>query len=358
MDLITNSRGSTYRACQRRHQFEYELRWRPNVSSLPLRFGTLYHAGLQQWWLSIADLKAGRGGDDRTPLAFAAKAVGLKLASGHGNEVDEWELHKVLALVRGYHYRWIDWALNQGIEVLEVERRFQAPLYNPESGRTSRTFALGGVIDLMLRVSGRTVLVEHKTTSGDIALGSAYWKRLAIDGQISTYYDGAAALGYSVDVCLYDVAKKPTLVPKLATPPEKRKYTQKATKLGDGSIRPAGSLFANMRETDETPPEFGARVIADIADNPESYYQMGEVPRLATELEEYRRDTWLLAQTLRISQRLNSWPRNSDACTKYNSFCPYWDVCTRTASIDDDARFYQSAVVHPELEPSICQLDG
>ena len=43
-----------------------------------------------------------------------------------------------------------------------------------------------------------------------------------IDGQVSGYYVGASTLGYEVDVCLYDVIRKPTIRPYKATPEESR----------------------------------------------------------------------------------------------------------------------------------------
>ena len=61
------------------------------------------------------------------------------------------------------------------------------------------------------KATGKHIIVEHKTnlprTSGP---GSDYWKKLPIDGQVSGYYVGASTLGYEVDVCLYDVIRKPT----------------------------------------------------------------------------------------------------------------------------------------------------
>mgnify|MGYP007001753624 CR=1 FL=1 len=54
------------------------------------------------------------------------------------------------------------------------------------------------------------------TTSEDIGRGTDYWRRLRMDGQVSIYYAGSAALGYPADLCLYDVLRKPSLRPKKA----------------------------------------------------------------------------------------------------------------------------------------------
>jgi hypothetical protein len=47
-----------------------------------------------------------------------------------------------------------------------------------------------------------------------------------MDGQVSTYFDGAASLGLDVAGCIYDVIGKPGIRPLQATPVEARKYTK------------------------------------------------------------------------------------------------------------------------------------
>src|SRR3990167_5857191 len=133
--------------------------------------------------------------------------------------LDSFELGRARALLCGYDARWLD----EAIETLAVEREFTVPLINPPTGAPSRTFVLSGKIDAIARFAdGRTVIVEHKTSSEDISPGSEYWRRLTLDTQISAYYLGARSLGFEVDGCLYDVLGKPALRPLKATPPEAR----------------------------------------------------------------------------------------------------------------------------------------
>lgn len=224
------------------------------------------------------------------------------------------------------------------------------------------------------------VNVEHKSTSLEIGQGSSYWRRLLIDAQVSTYKQGVRAFGFEPVATLYDVVRKVALRPQLATPVAERAYTKpkdrackeckkknpspgphvEAIEADDGTTRdvacvegrivtdPGGRLYANMRDRDETPDEYRARVRADIAANPEKYFQRGMVVRLAQEEVDAQADAWELGKQIRESQLENRWPRNPEACDSYGSLCSYWAVCTGEATIDDPTRF-RDADKHEEL---------
>lgn len=223
------------------------------------------------------------------------------------------------------------------------------------------------------------VVVEHKTTSADITPGSPYWRRLTLDAQVSLYLGGAGSL-------LYDVIRKPTLRPLKATPVEARRYTLPKsracplcrTRSGaataphaysadgapavpgaggptmlcvDGRIitDPGGKLYADQRDADETPDAYEARLLADIAQHPDAYYQRGTVVRTEEEAQEAGRDVWMTARMIRESRYLDAWPRNPSACDAYGRTCDYWPVCSGTASIDDDVLYRDAGAQHEEL---------
>lgn len=180
---------------------------------------------------------------------------------------------------------------------------------------------------------------ERKTTKQDIDPGSDYWPRLTLDPQVSCYLDWARGIGIHADGVLYDVLRVPNLKPLQATPPEARKYTKKT-----------GELYANQRETDETPEEYGARCLAAISENPEKYYQRRVLVRFDKELQAAQFDNWHTASSMRESRRLNVYPRNPDNCKQYNRTCDYFSVCSGTADIDDPLLFERRAKLHEELD--------
>jgi PD-(D/E)XK nuclease superfamily len=317
LELLTNSRLKTNRACQRLHHLEFDLGYRPVSDNETLAFGTLGHAGLEAWW------KAPQA--ERLQRALAAVQV----------EQDPYVRAKIEVLLVGYDARWGA----EQLEALAVESEFRAPLVNPATGASSRTWTLAGKFDVIVRDSqGRVMLLDHKFTSEDVGPGSNYLARLRLDGQISVYYAGAKALGYDVQGFIYDVICKPGQRPLKATPVESRKY-KKGT----------NELYANQRDQDETPEEYRVRLVEAVSADPAGYFQRAEVVRLESELEEAAFDVWQLGQQIRESANVGRYPRNPDACVRYGRVCGFFDLCSGAASLDDASRFHKLANVHPEL---------
>jgi hypothetical protein len=288
-------------------------------------------------------------------------------------EIDDWDMIRAMELMRGYHARW--YAETKTFEIIGVEHQFIVPLVNPATGRPSQTFQLGGKMDVLIRKPGdlRKWIVEHKTSSQDIAPTSHYWPKLRLDGQVSTYFEGARGAGHEIAGCVYDVIRKPGLRPKRATPEDARRYTKGTrckpcaklyggdfaendvaghpscvTCLGSGwKERPR--LVAGTRTEDETLDEYAVRIRAAIIESPETFYQRGDIVRLDDTLHEHGVDRWADARALRDSQLQNAHPTNPDACETNHSLCEYWAVCTGTASIDDDT-LYQIGKQHSELD--------
>ena len=335
MLTLTNSAAKTYRACHKLFFFEYVEGYRPVSVAPELRTGTLGHRGLERLWLT-RDIEDACAAIDAHSLALG---------------LDDFEREKSRRLMVGYAARWNDSDVEQ-YDVLGVEEEFEGPLVNPETGAASKTWRVGGKLDAIVRErsSGRIYLVEHKTSSEAIGPGSDYWARLTLDPQISNYLAGARwlapRLGFNpqdVAGVLYDVIGKPAIRPLTATPAEERKYT-KPTKQN-----PEPRLYANQRETDETPEEFGARVSQALAADPDRYFRRGEVVRLESEVREAAQDLWQTAVQIKDARRLKLWSRNPDACMRYGRRCPFLDVCLRQASLDDDTRFRRAATMNEEL---------
>lgn len=318
LPILSSSRLKDARACQRLHRYRYGLGYRPAEEATALRFGTLVHAGLEAWWRA-----------DSTDKALSAAL------SAMAGEADPFERAKAEALLVGYHARWSE--ARELYEVLSVEAKFEAPLVNPETGRPSQTWQLGGKLDVLARErsTGRVAIVEHKTASEDIGPGTDYWRRLRMDGQVSIYYAGAAALGHPADLCLYDVLKKPAQRPK--------------KQAAEVKLKKDGTPYAGQQLADETPEEYRARILEAIAEAPNDYFARGEVVRLEGEVAEALFDIWQIGQQLRESERIGRFPRNPGACLQYGRTCPFLGVCSGEASLDDPTQFKKLDNPHPEL---------
>lgn len=292
---VSHSEMACYRRCPREHHHRYVDLRRPLVDAHALRFGRAIHLGLEAWWRTPRSAW-------RSPANAEGQADRLSAALRAVDDVtDPTDRAKLQALLTGYHARWCD----EPLETLAVEAPFTVRMADVE---------LVGRIDAIARhlPSGRLLLVEHKSTSDDITMGSDYWDRLqALDGQVSTYVLGARSLGYEVDACLYDVIKKPSLRPTLKAP--------------------AGDPYR-------------ARLLADIQEHPEAYYARGEIVRLDSELRAHIRD--LIPVASLISQHTY---RNPDACIRFHRRCDYYDVCSGRGRISDDTVFRTAARMHEEL---------
>lgn len=342
METLTNSRAKDFRRCARLHHLKFVEGLRGVEDAAALRFGTLMHLGLEVWW-------SARRVDEPS---IGPALVAMREAFGTHEDIT---LVQAEELMLGYHARWA----GDVYQVLGVEAEFRAPLRNPETGAASKTFELAGKLDAIVREpsTGRTLIVEHKTSSEDIGAGSAYWQRLRMDSQVSTYFAGAEALGLPADSCLYDVIGKPKL--RLASIPlvedgakvvldssGQRVRTKDGKKWRETGDAAAGYVLQTRTETLD---EYRERLRADITANPDAYYQRGEVVRLDDELREHAADIWQTASTMRDMLRLKLAPRNPDQCFAWNRPCVFFDACTGAASLDDPARFVRVDNLHPEL---------
>lgn len=343
MQLMTSSRARCARSCRRRHHFEYQLGYRPAESAGALRFGTLIHHGLEAWWLAA---KAKRPVDEWHAAAQAALTE---------READELELARAQVLLTGYHLRWHA----EPFEVLAVEARCEGPLRNPLTGAESRTWRLAGKLDAIARDmrTGEVCIIEHKTSGEDISPGSDYWRRLRMDGQVSTYFEGARFLGFDATRCIYDVLGKPRH--ELRAVPVLDEHGTKVVLDADGNrVRTAQGKWRQtgdaaqgyvLQTRPETVEEYKARLAEELGAEPQRYWVRGDVVRLEAEMADALLDTWQLAQSLRDEERLGRRPRNPDACLQPGRICPFFSVCAGEASIDDERLFTRSTDVHPEL---------
>jgi len=223
-------------------------------------------------------------------------------------------------------------------EYIAVEREFPA---NDEE-RRKLPLDYRGKIDAIVRLQdGRLAVLERKTAA---FVDDTYWARLQFDAQVVGYFIAARAAGIDVQTVVYDVVEKPSIRPYVATPMESRKYTKKDTKNEDGSIRPAGSLYANQHEFDETPAEFQKRIVEWISLG--LPYHTRELPITAQRIREWEDDYHTQLAVMNMGA---SW-RNPSACVQWNNACDFLSVCHRTdLETETPETFRRSTTKHEEL---------
>lgn len=346
--LLTHSRRQTHRDCAYKDYLTYILGLRPIEEREPLRVGHWIHKGLD--WIS-------RG------VAGLRVVHDIRAAYAEQNWGDEFdraiEVEKILALLWGYQLRW----QNDPLEYFESELFFCQSIVNPDTGRPTPNYSDAGLIDKIARSpwgpSGRLCVVEHKTTSDDIAPDSDYWNRLRINTQISGYFLRAKQLGHDVKFILYDVIRKPGIRPKQVNDLDKdgKKIVNGADgkrvfKLNDEPRESGDSAKGYVLQTHlETPAEYGNRLQKDIADNLCRYYARKEIPRLDEDLIEYQRDLWSIQRMIRYCEKEDYWPKNDARCGDFGG-CEFRRICHNVIDPTDAVPdgFHVLTQVHPELE--------
>jgi hypothetical protein len=231
------------------------------------------------------------------------------------------------ALVKGYRVYWGD--PDRQVEVEKTDVPFQI-MVDPAIMVVGEFDAKG-----VRKDTNKKTIVEHKTSSEDITMGSAYWNKVAlVDSQVTSYLLASRIMGWGEVEVLYDVLFKPKMERRFATPLDKRKYT-KATKTEPSR------LHADQREFDETEDEFELRVLQDICERPQHYYQRGVVVRLEQDHAAHLKDVKGTVHLLQVARGMGeNVPRNTDSCFKYGRACDFYPVCSSGVDVMD-ASFYQ-----------------
>jgi hypothetical protein len=279
---VTNSEVTTFQACQRKWQHSYLERRTGFDRSEALERGTRVHEALAVWW----------GADEgRDAARDACPPIERAMLSGYGSYYD------------GFGQK--------GFSNVRVNVPFIV--------RLGHVDVVGEVDALAFESDGTRVIIEHKTTTSDVTPGSAWWREKVVCDTQPTVYS-AAFPGAKV---LYDVLHVPDTGPMKATPVDKRKYT-KPTKTEPSR------LYAGQRERDETDEEYITRVLGDMAQRPEHYFQRGYVVRRDTEIEAYADDLQQAVASMANAMRdlpTFSAPRTPKACHSHGRPCQFLDAC-------------------------------
>ena len=257
---------------------------------------------------------------------------------------------KCRALIVGYTERWSD----NPYTPLEIEQTTTAPLTNPTTNRDSRTFSLAGKIDVVGEYSGRRVLIDHKTTSLDIATpDSPFWRQLVVEGQVSHYMLLKWLNGEKIDYAVWDVMRKPQTSPKKLSKADMKAVAS----LGEYCDRKVSVGNPTQWDGRETLDMYEARLTRDCTkERPEHYFQRRTIPRLDKQLIDYAHDVWQhgkdLLHSRNTTERTNRPPpMNSGACMLYGSPCKFLGICSGCDTPDSD-RWQRKGWIHNELEPT------
>ena len=282
------------------------------------------------------------------PFPLTAATIALRDAvPPDASEADRMMAAKAMGLMEGYDARWGD----AGWVTLAVEQEFHLPIVNPNTGRRSKQFTQAGKKDGVVshpNAPENVYGLEHKTTSEDISDPNApYYRRLAIDSQVSAYALANLQEGVKLAGTLYDIIRKPGIRAKKLAKATIASFVADGVYCGKRFHRDLQVLFASGREL-ETPEMYAARLALDCKENPDWYFQRRIVPRLDSDILEYANELWDVAQEIGAAKKSGRWFRNSGACMLYNTPCQFLGICSGHSS-PDDPKWRKREKPHSEL---------
>lgn len=273
------------------------------------------------------------------PLRAALEAV-------DGAVLDKEEFATIAAKIRGllvgYDMRWC----GQEFDIFDIERTLTAPLINPASGHSSRTYLLAGKLDKVLRDRLlQRVLMDHKTCSEDIEdPNSPYWRQLMIEAQPTTYMLLGHLNALKFDYAVWDVVRKPGIAPKQLTKADRLDIDRHGVYFGV----PAQSADR------ETLPMYSARLAYDSVERTQRYFQRRTVARLDSQLLDQASEYWEHSQAMLEERKRDRHVKNGNACMNYGRPCKFLGVCSGYDEIDS-ANWKLKPVKHLELPPELQQ---
>jgi hypothetical protein len=385
---ISASSYNSWHTCNRSYLYQHILQLVPAREEGARRLGTLFHAGLERWWVERAEY--GKPWHERD-AELRAGLAGIAENARHV-DTDPVDVARAEAMLTVYHARYsgddpdsVQFTPAFRDEKGDVERYFNLPLLDRRH-REVGGWRITGKKDAVKRFAdGRARVVEHKSTTQKVNGGADYWIRLAVDTQVSIYIDAAQRCG--LDDCwesFYDVIRKPSSDRQLATPEAEREYTKgKGCKYCGGRAGGAGGvaqgtgrvpvripdeggrmkdaqvpctacdgtgwseaprLVSRHRVEDEPMNDYRDRLVGIMQKDPDSFFRQARIARTPDALMEMRDDlvttTGLIASMVELARRETGnrlghpdarpcFPRNTQTCTDvYGRTCDYLPICS------------------------------
>jgi len=339
----------------------------------PQRFRLAYREGLRK----VEDTEAQRVGTNWHALHEVYRNAltqepdtdwALEVAVQHLNnayevvppsiEPEDWARERQILLMSFLAYLW--YYQDDEIEYLHQEYSFELPVYTARTGLPLpvREVVRRGKIDHFVRWDGMVGPIERKSTTRNIEPGSDYWNRSKKDTQVSMY---AAALrdsdspefrakyGIAEDErlgnTLYDVWRRPGIKPKMLSQKDtatllemdEPSYYDQEFRIRVDEDDPKFILVDDARaEVEigksgkpalrETIEMFGARLLHDMMETPEKFFQRKEIARTDKDLKRFRQELYNIYQSQRLMDKTGCWYENEQQC-RATFPCPFIPIC-------------------------------
>ncbi|KKM82217.1 hypothetical protein LCGC14_1321830 [marine sediment metagenome] len=278
---------------------------------------------------------------------------------------EEWEIERVILLYCMAGYNWYYDQQPDQYTVVATEIEFEMPLYGADGDEVEGVTIRGKIDQIVADEYGNLYVREFKSTS--LTINDEYWDHLNLDPQISIYVQAANWLKINGELViygigpdepmirqvLYNVWHKPKIGPKF--------ITQKVSKelVSTGTYCDQEFEIADMVDLDEnrnlhingvvaliepgkkegtyaiyeTPDMFGARLLQDVVERPEFYFQQKELCRTPEQMVKFQQELLNIHAMMKYQLENELWYTNDKQCSARFK-CEYKALCDNGIVVD------------------------
>jgi len=323
--LTTYSFWNAFRNCRKACEWRYVRELVPIRQDHNLSFGSLIHECLEMWH---------RNGSKNAVLDHIDRA----LINRTSDESQRAEWHLARAMMAGY----ADTYPAEEFEIVALEKPFEGRIINQATGAVSRTFAIAGKVDGIVRMrgTGEYYLLEHKTAA---QLDGDYLEKLWTDLQVSLYcHYIEQTLGIRVAGVIYNVLVKAKLQQGKG-----ETETEFQVRRADLIAKSKTGKSTASRRTPESDDAFAERLAAKYRELGMFHREMLYISR--DQFNAMKSDLWELTQQFLDCRRRGVFYRNTAYCFNYHRPCAYYPLCSSGGSPNVIANFYETRPPHEEL---------
>lgn len=321
--VSTYSMWSLFRNCRKAVDWRYLQQLVPLERDRNLHFGSIIHECLQAWH---------QGRD----LAEVLALIDRLCPNRRQDENQRRDWHLATAMMSAYAKRYAA----DDIEVVALEKNFEAPIVNPVTGAASRSFVLAGKVDGIVRIGGEHFILEHKTAA---QIDGDYLEKLWTDFQITIYaHYIEQTMGIPITGILYNVLVKAKLQQGKGETEEE--FQERRAELLAKSKTGKTTAKRKLPESDE---DFQSRLAEKYADPAMFHREMLYLSRDRFDL--LRSELWELTQAFLDARRRGVFYQNTAFCFNYQRPCAYFALCRSNGNPNVIDNFYQRVAPNEEL---------
>ena len=170
---VTCSSLKSFKLCRKDFKLRFVDGLQPVEENDVQYLGSVVHGCLERWH--------GRGEKDaESTVADVLDYIDASYPDATHDEKQKKNRHIARTMFPGYVARYPD----EDFEVVAMEKEFECPIINPDTGAASRSFYMRGKVDGLVKRDGEYFLLEHKTAA---SIDGNYLDRLPMDFQITLY---------------------------------------------------------------------------------------------------------------------------------------------------------------------------